>query len=391
MSAFPYDYTLIIPTFNRSQKLKTLISFLESQGFESPILIADSSEHFHRESNKALVQASPLTIDYQEFDISLSPFEKFREAVNKVQTAFCSLCADDDAIHPASIPKITSFLNQNPGYVAAHGYYYSFVITPQNKITDLCYRTPSNTDNDPLRRLEALFANYEAITYAIYHTTILQDILKRTQTLDTLLGNELLAGALTVAAGKVARLPFIYMGRSEEPSHPYLNWHPVEILASNPNKLYREYDQYRQILSDFILEKNNEFYPKDVLLKMIDFIHFSYISEFMTVPIMQYLLTQTRNRRSLPDTMQGLWYLIIAAQNKKLKEEKENINLLKLLKTFVYSCFVSIESKEFQKDSFLFEQLLVEKLTLLSPGNFNFYIADISAHMEAYKRQCKDS
>ena len=375
MSAFPYHYTLIVPTFNRSEKLKALINFLECQGCEFLILIADSSEHSHRKNNKALVQTSHLNIDYHEFDISLSPFKKFQETVDRVKTTFCSLCADDDVIHLTSIPKITRFLSQNSDYAAAHGYYYSFINIPQNKITDLCYRSPSNIDNDPIRRLESLFTNYEAITYAVYRTNMLQDILKRIQSLDTLLGKELLAGALTVAAGKVARLPFIYMGRSGGPSHSYLNWHPVEILASNPDKLYQEYKKYRQVLSDFILEKNNKLYSKDTLLKAIDFIHFSYMGEFLTVPIMQYLVSQVLTHRSLSDTMQGLWPLIIAAQNKKLKEEKESLS----------SNFPYKKLKEFQKGSFLFEHLLVEKLTQVSQDNFNFYIEDISENMESYK------
>src|SRR3990167_8029223 len=142
------NYTLIIPTYNRSEKLKVLLSFLENTKCEFPIIVADSSASSHRLQNKESVTSSSL--------------------------------------------KITNFLEASPDHAAAHGYYYSFLTNPHIVVTDLCYYSHSNNNDDPIHRLSALFGRYEALTYAVYRTSILQDILKEVQSLDSLLGHELL-------------------------------------------------------------------------------------------------------------------------------------------------------------------------------------------------------
>src|SRR3989338_2426202 len=382
------NYTLIIPTYNRSEKLKVLLSFLENTKCEFPIIVADSSASSHRLQNKESVTSSSLKITYVEFDSSLNPFQKFFQATEHVNTAFCSLCADDDVIDPGSLSEITNFLEASPDHAAAHGYYYSFLTNPHNVVTDLCYYSHSNNNDDPIHRLSALFGRYEALTYAVYRTSILQDILKEVQSLDSLLGHELLSGALTVIAGKVARLPVIYMGRSVGPSHSYSNWHPIEMLFSNPDHLYHQYGKYHQILAEYTLQKGNTTYSKDKILKLIDFIHFSYMSEFFTHPIMNFLTEQTMTDTPLEQTMQKLWPIIIEAQNTKLKENpppNESPGLFKkLLKSNSHIPTLTIQ--EFYQGSFLFGGTFIKKAKNEFPDDFNQVTLNISKNLENYKR-----
>jgi len=187
---------------------------------------------------------------------------------------------------------------------------------------------------------------------------------------------------------KVARLPVIYMGRSVGPSHSYSNWHPIEMLFSNPDHLYHQYGKYRQILAEYTLQKGNTTYSKDKILKLIDFIHFSYMSEFFTHPIMNFLTEQTMTDTPLEQTMQKLWPIIIEAQNTKLKENpppNESPGLFKkLLKSNSHIPTLTIQ--EFYQGSFLFGGTFIKKAKNEFPDDFNQVTLNISKNLENYKR-----
>lgn len=240
----------------------------------------------------------------------------------------------------------------------------------------------------PIRRLSALFAEYEALTYAVYRTPVVKDVLKKVQSLDSLLGHELLAGALTVVVGKVARLPVIYMGRSVGPSHSYSNWHPIEMLFSNPDNFYDQYGKYRQILTKYALQKSNSTYSNDKILKLIDFIHFSYMSEFFTHPIMDLLTEQTMTDAPLEQTMQKLWPLIIEAQNTKLNgNPTPNKSQGRLKNLFRKNPPTStLKTQEFYQGSFLFGESFVQKAKNEFRECFDQVTLNISETLEVYKR-----
>ncbi len=325
------DYTLIIPTYNRPKEFRALLNYLDNQSVKFNILVLDSSHPQEREENKNTISQVQLTIDVLSFPSDIPPFEKFWRGVEKVKTSFCSLCADDDVLIVNSIAPLVSFLKTNKDYIAAHGLYFSFTAKKNITISDLVYTKDVLMNDNPLIRLRDLFQSYEAITYAIYRTPILKNIFSQLQSLDSLLGRELLGGALTACMGKVKRLPLLYCGRSLAASHFYESWHPLEMLLKSPDSLYQEYGKYRKILVDNLSCLNTSYSAED-LYKLVDIIHFSYMSEFMALNILSYLNQQIMNHQTFSDIMNGLWPIIIKNQNEALPKQTEKSEKVSFLK-----------------------------------------------------------
>lgn len=316
------DYTLIIPTYHRPKEFSALLKYLDEQKAGFKILVLDSSRPDVASENKKAIEQVALNVELLTFPSDMPPFEKFWKGVQHVKTAFCSLCADDDVLAIKSVNLIVEFLRKNPDYVAAHGLYFSFMAQDKITIADLVYTRDVLMDDDPINRLQNLFESYEAITYAIYRTPVLDKIFSQLQFLNSLLGRELLGGALTAAMGKVKRLPVLYCGRSMSASHFYESWHPVEMLMASPDALYQEYGRYRKILVD-TLKSSGDFYSEEDFYKLVDIIHFSYMSEFLAPNILSYLTQQVLDKRTLSEIMTGLWPYIIQNQKDKVKDNSQ--------------------------------------------------------------------
>lgn len=313
------DYTLIIPTHNRPAQFGALLKYLESQQAEFDILVLDSSSPETQALNAEVISQVRLPIRLLSFPAEMPPFEKFWKGIQQVKTDFCSLCADDDVLIIESLGDILNFLKRNKSYAAAHGLYFSFDLKKEIIVSDLVYLGDILTRANPIIRLQKLFQNYEAITYAVYRTPIIENIFSQLQSLDSLLGQELLGGALTVAAGRVKRLPLLYYGRSLSPSHFYQNWHPVEMLLTSPDAFYNEYSKYRKILAT-ALKASLTSHKEAELYKLIDIIHFSYVNEFFAPNVASYLGRQLMRHMSVPKIMTGLWPLIIQNQPNRLQK-----------------------------------------------------------------------
>lgn len=307
------DYTLIVPTYNRPREFRALLNYLRDQKAEFKVLVLDSSEGETVFENEKFASQIGLNIEFIAFPSDTPPFEKFWKGAQKVKTAFCSLCADDDVIVVKSISEILDFLKKDSSYVAAHGLYFSFMAKEKVTISDLVYNKDVLLDENPILRLRELFQSYEAITYAIYRTPVFEKVLSQVQSLDSLLGRELLGSALTAAMGKVKRLPVLYCGRSLSASHFYESWHPIEMLLTSPDYLYQEYGKYRKILVHTLKDSNNV-HTEEELTKLIDITHFSYMSEFFAPNILSYLSDRIMNKYEKSEIMTGLWPIIIHNQ-----------------------------------------------------------------------------
>jgi hypothetical protein len=135
---------------------------------------------------------------------------------------------------------------------------------------------------------------------------VLQDV----QGLDSLLGRELLGGALAVAMGKSARLPIFYYGRSLAPSQAYQHWHPLDFMISAPDGMYRDYAAYRELLKNRLKSISYNKYSDPELLTLIDLIHFRYLSDYVKPRVMDYLTEQVMARKPKPEIMQGMWSVL---------------------------------------------------------------------------------
>lgn len=304
------SHTLVIPTYNRPAQLRRLLVSLQRQGLKSNVLVADSSTDENHALNAASVRDAGIAVQLVRYEQAIPPFDKFQAAVARVDTEYASMCADDDFLVVDSLAAITDCLRERPDCVAAHGWYYTFYETHHLGITSVVYKG-SYEEPDALARLHAMCARYEAVTYAVYRTAVMADVLLQVRALPTILSKEFGAGALTMLAGKVARVPALYYGRSLGPSEQYANWHPLEMLGTRPQALFADYLPYRAVLTQRLAQAMDIELSRAEVLS--DLAHLRYLCDYIKPSVIDYLFDQNRRQVPKDQMMRDVWPVLAMA------------------------------------------------------------------------------
>ncbi len=305
-------YTLIVPTFNRPKHLGWLLGYLQRHAVKFPIHILDSSEEKARAQNRETVRSSGLATTHIEFPSSMPPFEKFWRGTQEVKTPYASFCADDDVVLVQSLDRVLDHLEATPDCAVAHGWYFNFHMGETFDLVSMLYHAPSIAEPDALDRLYRLMSNYEAITYGVYRTGVLQEVLRGVQSVETNMARELLGSALSVVAGTVHRLPVLYQGRSMEPSLYVSDWHPIDYLISSPERLFNEYASYRQVIVQALAGAGVR--TDSDVETAVDQIHWRYISSYFRPAVLDYLYEKLRIGASRQEIMAGMWNALLAPE-----------------------------------------------------------------------------
>ena len=320
-------FTLLVPTYNRPEELARLLRYLTRQRERFPILVLDSSDGPSQARNADTVRGLDLNARHIAYEPSISPWEKFWRGSEQVTTEICSLCADDDLVLTEALPPLVDFLTQHADVSAAHGWYFSFEDHGRLDITNVVYSGDSLDRADPLERVLDLLRRYEAVTYAVYRADVLRSVLKKAQSVQSLLARELLSGALTAVAGRIARLPVFYYGRSLRPSESYHGWHPLEMLAAAPTQLMAEYTRYRVILADALLERDSRGLDRTQILRFLDLAHLRYLSAYFTPAVGSYLVEELLAGTPRETMFQGLWPLLAPSRSPLLRRLRRSRRL----------------------------------------------------------------
>ncbi len=319
------DFTLVVPTYNRSADLRLLVSYLQAQSAKFTILVLDSSKESERAENRKIADGAELAIDYHEFDIKTHPFDKFRAGINMVKTPFCSLCADDDIPLLDGILQSVDRLKKDDTFSVAHGYYFQFAHQPNAiNLSNITYYTPDIVDADPVGRVHTLMRHYQALTYGVYRTPVLCHIFDAVRPVTSLLGRELLSSALAVVHGKIARVNCFYMGRNLGPSSGHVHWHPLEWSIKSPEGLFAEYGRYREILAGEIVSRADNLRTKKDIARLLDLIHLHYYVRHAPEESLDFAINEVSAGRS-PDEIFGapeVTYPLIEAAARYSAREK---------------------------------------------------------------------
>jgi glycosyltransferase domain-containing protein len=288
------DFTLVIPTYNRSSMLGAFLRYLELEKAECKVLVLDSSKDEHRSVNRAAADKSSLDLRFVEFPVETHPFDKFREGVDAVDTTFCALCADDDLVILPGVARCLEALRADPNASVAQGYSFSFQCRDDGNIdvNNILYFSPTIADSEPLKRVAALFQQYQAATYGNYRTTVLQGILNALQPVSSLLARELLGSAFAAAEGNMIRVPDFSHGRSMDASESYEHWHPLEWFAKDPIGLFNEYGRYRELLKKFVLGQKENTLSAEEVSRILDLIHMRYFAKHAPPDALKFIISQ---------------------------------------------------------------------------------------------------
>jgi glycosyltransferase domain-containing protein len=303
-------YTLVIPTYNRPACLRSLLGYLAARGFKYPILVLDSSTSEQVSENEATISATTLNIAHRIYNPATPVGVKFADGAKAVETRYCSFCADDDVLLTDCLDDCLDVLDAGPAFVAAHGYYINLNPADTFEISEIVYAAPSIAANDAVKRIVQQMSNYQAIFYAIHRTGVMQSVLLELERVQSLLAQELLSSSLTLISGSVYRLPRFYMARNTGPSIASEGWHPHQILATSPQRLFDEYAAYRAVILEHLRADAHcsSRYRPEQIERIIDVVHLKYLAPMLSPPIMDYIIDQSMlPGHESSDIVRGLW------------------------------------------------------------------------------------
>ena len=257
-------FSIIIPTYNRPEYLRRILSYYSEYGEKYNIIVADSSSGENKKSNKKFISSlSNLNISHlSDYPSTINPSHKIANAINYADTKYCVLCADDDFITPNGINQSVDFLEKNPDFTVAHGHYISFYLkTDERKKQQFCwqpiYQYKSITFPDAKSRLNFHFSNYTIPTfYGVHRTDFLNMIFEETTKFtDDYRFGELLPSMLTLIYGKMKRLDVLYAARESIPGSTGQNSENLNDFVK-AGTYDEKYAKFRDCLAMHLSEKS---------------------------------------------------------------------------------------------------------------------------------------
>ena len=215
--------TILIPTYNRPNPLRRVLSYYNKYGRDFNIIIADASSNENKKLNKNIISKfSKLNIFYiDKYSPTVIVHQKLSDAINQVKTKYSVFCADDDFITPNGINQSVTFLEKNPDFSCAHGHYISFyfktnIIGGGKRYYQPIYPYKSISFVSVKKRLVFHFSSQYPTFYAVHRTDLLKIIFKDAVGFtDDVRFGELLPTMLDLIYGKMKKLDVLYCAREK--------------------------------------------------------------------------------------------------------------------------------------------------------------------------------
>ena len=279
--------TALLPTRNRHAQCGQQLRLLSANRFPYRIVVLDASDDGHAADVRA---ACTDVAQYRHFGRRYRMADKLAAAVNDVDTPFVILIPDDDIILPHAIEAEIAFLNDNPDFVAAHGYFLAFRMHDDDvDIYDVLGFTPSIVDDSPLLRHYNLFRRYQSFYWGVFRTGVFASAVKAACAMPVVLFRELTAMSTSILQGKVARLPVVHALRGTSQSHAGLHQsHPLFWFLDDAESFFREYVRYRDGIARFIRRKRIPVPQGVTLEQVLDVVHGTWLGREIDIGIMNH-------------------------------------------------------------------------------------------------------
>ncbi len=237
--------TVIINVHNRHRHLARQLDYLGS--YYACMMVADSSDRPYSSS----VQPHVNYIHYRNWDYT----DKLADVIQKVQTPYVHLCADDDFYVPPAVSKCADFMEAQPDYFSAQGRYMAFQWNGEALKYIPLYRNYIDRDvgsDCAAIRYGELFHSYIQCLYSVHRTENLKEAFSLALASDIRNHNlvELLTAVTAVIHGKHRVLPMVY-GIREKMSDSAGTFMPnIHEVIRNPAH-HNEYDRFVSGISEY--------------------------------------------------------------------------------------------------------------------------------------------
>lgn len=207
--------TIVIPTYNRHHLLGKALAHYDAFGL--PVLVVDSTP----EPFTGL--AGLRNVEYLHRPDEPMPHKLRAPVRDRVNTPYMVMSADDSFTSLAGVRACVEFLEANPDYGSAQGYYFGYWLRGGEVDLDLYYRSvetlDTRVDSDRAEdRLIQMFTRYSAMFYAVYRTSCQREMLLRfPDVIRNYCVAEFYFAMMTALYGKHALLPVFYQLQEHAP------------------------------------------------------------------------------------------------------------------------------------------------------------------------------
>lgn len=245
--------TLVVPTYNRPDHLKRLLTYYQQVGLQTRFLVLDSSNEDTVTANAALVVSCGERFRHVVYPSSLPVASKLFQGLSLVETPYCAFCADDDLIFPDALAHALDFLVSHADYVCTDGIYLNFYPSKGEINFQVEYGSRGIEAEHPGARIFQLFQSYESMFYAVFRTPDLRDVFSAVKDIPSLHYQELFQAAGALLKGKSHRLPEFYAARQHcEAAEPTRDkWQTFYWFADDNVEFLSHYLAYRDELWRF--------------------------------------------------------------------------------------------------------------------------------------------
>jgi glycosyltransferase domain-containing protein len=251
--------TLLIPTFNRPNRLRRLLEYYQRESFTYKVMVLDSSRRESADENEHVIDAvdSSIHISYEYVPQETNVLDKFIYGAEKADSEYIVACADDDFIVSSSIDRCVDFLRQHPDFSAAQGYRVQFGVVRCRGIgpkwefgASLNKQGESLLDDEASRRLLMHLGRYQPTFYAVQCRKFFLESLKTADahSTDHQFG-ELISSSLLAIWGKIMRFEIPY-DITEVHAEQYSYAYPRRYLAPD-----EEFDALKRSFQEILVRE----------------------------------------------------------------------------------------------------------------------------------------
>ena len=208
--------TVIVTTYERPDYLKRSMGYWSKAPFD--VIVADGSSNPYSEQ-------TPSNIKYfhQVAAPGLTAAEGYAArlvaAVTLTNSPYIAQCAEDDFLSFSGIQYLVNFLEENPDYVAAHGWGPSFQCEPKSstwKFPNLVTKPGEMAVDSQARiRMQQICSPFAGVDYSVVRSDAFKASVSTAVGLSSFHMVELTRALCIAMSGKFTSLPVFYQAREE--------------------------------------------------------------------------------------------------------------------------------------------------------------------------------
>jgi glycosyltransferase domain-containing protein len=275
----PAIFSVVIPNLNGTSFLRRALDYLRDNAFPGQIVLCDSSSGEHRRFVAGCADRyDDLWIETHQYDENIRFLDKLVATLEKIDSRYVMLHANDDFMVPAAVGRCVEFLIAHPDHAAARGRVAMFALSTARglqrgevPVSLIPHPMRAYPQADAAERVIAHVENYASTFYSVHERKGLIESFRLTEAATkNVIFFQYLSSCLTALQGRIhcaEELFYIRQGHGDSWSSrlkrgDYEHW---PLLITSPD-FSRHYQDFRSALCAQVARKTGlaaaEFGPR---------------------------------------------------------------------------------------------------------------------------------